>query len=76
MKSLHKIAYILVIVGALNWGLTALGYNVVAMLGSTISMIIYLLVGIAAIYEIATHKSNCKNCSAPKMGGGQMGGQM
>jgi uncharacterized membrane protein YuzA (DUF378 family) len=71
MKSLHKIAYILVIIGGLNWGLHALGYNVVDMLPSQIAMIVYLLVGISAIYEVATHKQNCNNC-VPSRTGGQM----
>ncbi len=68
MKSLHKIAYILVIVGALNWGLVAFKFNLVEMLlGSmpSVVMIVYLLVGLSAVYEVVTHKSNCKNCTAP-----------
>ena len=70
MKSLHMVTFILVIVGALNWGLTALGYNVVEMiLGSwpMVLKIVYLLVGLSAVYEVVTHKSNCKNCSMSKM---------
>ena len=65
MKSLHMIAVILLIVGGLNWGLSALGYNVVDMLlGSwpSVERIVYLLVGLSAVYEIVTHKGNCKYC--------------
>ncbi len=62
MKSLHTIAFILLIIGGLNWGLVAFGYNVVDMLGSQIAMIIYILVGLSALYEAITHKSRCKNC--------------
>lgn len=64
MKSLHKVTFILLVIGGLNWLLTAFGYNVVAMLGSTVAMLVYILVGLSAIYEVATHKQNCKNCSA------------
>lgn len=73
MKSLHKIAYILVIVGALNWGLTAFDFNLVYMLlGSwpTVEMLVYILVGLSAVYEVLTHKKNCRDCastSAPQM---------
>lgn len=73
MKSLHKIAYILVIVGALNWGLTAFDMNLVYMLlGSwpTVEMLVYILVGLSAVYEVATHKKNCRDCvsnSSPQM---------
>ena len=65
MKSLHKITFILLIIGGLNWGLSAIGYNVVDMIfgmDSDVSMVIYILVGISAIAEIFGHKSLCRNC--------------
>jgi len=50
------IALILVIVGGLNWGLVGLfDFNLVTAIfgeGSTLSRIIYILVGLAAIYMI------------------------
>jgi len=62
MKALHVITFILVIIGALNWLLVAFNWNVVAMLGPSIAMVVYVLVGLSAIYQIFTHKSYCKNC--------------
>ena len=62
MKAMHMVTFLLLIVGGLNWGLTAFGYNVVDMLGSTISMIIYVLVGLAALYELFTHRKHCMIC--------------
>lgn len=53
MKGLHMVAFWLVIVGGLNWGLTAFGWNVVNMLlGSMpqVEMIVYVLVGLSALY--------------------------
>ncbi len=53
---LNKIAFVLVIVGALNWGLTAFGYNLVDMIfgmGSTIAMVVYVLVGLSALVLLA-----------------------
>lgn len=67
MKALHIISFILLVVGGLNWGLTAFGWNVVDRIfgvGSTLSMIIYVLVGLAALYEAVTHTQNCKVCSS------------
>ncbi|OHA26658.1 MAG: hypothetical protein A3C06_01725 [Candidatus Taylorbacteria bacterium RIFCSPHIGHO2_02_FULL_46_13] len=64
---LHMVAFILLIVGGLNWGLTAIGFNVVSMIFGSwpiVEQIIYILVGVAAIYEVVTHKQNCKNCAA------------
>lgn len=64
---LHGVAFILLVVGGLNWGLSALGFNVVNMLlGSwpVVEKIVYLLVGLSAVYEVVTHKKNCKECSA------------
>lgn len=70
MKGLHNAAFILLVVGGLNWGLSALGWNVVNMiLGSwpVVEQIVYILVGLAAVYEVATHKGNCKACNAGAM---------
>jgi len=44
---------ILVIVGGLNWGLVGVAdLNVVAELGATVAQIVYILVGIAALWAI------------------------
>lgn len=71
MKVIHVISFILLVVGGLNWLLTAFNYNVVALLGTSVANVIYVLVGLAAIVEIFTHKSNCKACpstpAAPTM---------
>ena len=53
MKAVDVLALVLVIVGALNWGLVgALQFNLVtALLGQTIlASIVFVLVGIAGIY--------------------------
>jgi uncharacterized membrane protein YuzA (DUF378 family) len=56
MKVLDWIAYILVIIGAVNWGLLgAFKFNVVnVVLGSIpiLETIVYVLVGIAGLYLI------------------------
>ncbi len=68
MKSLHCVAFILVIVGGLNWLLVGLtGWDVGMIFGgqdALISKIVYILVGLSAIYLVGTHKSDCKNCEA------------
>ena len=61
------IAFILLVVGGLNWGLTALGWNVVNMiLGSwpQLEMIVYILVGLSAVYIAIMHPKECKVCAA------------
>ena len=63
MKALHKVAFILTIIGGLNWLLVGLGIgDVVMYLGSTLAMIVYILVGLSAIVLILDHKKTCKNC--------------
>lgn len=56
MKILQKIALVLTIIGAVNWGLIGLfDFNLVATLfgaESVISRIIYILVGLAGIVNI------------------------
>lgn len=67
MKWLHIIGFVLVIVGALNWGLVGLfNFNLVtAIFGMwpSLVMLIYVLVGISAVYIGATHMKDCKICS-------------
>jgi uncharacterized membrane protein YuzA (DUF378 family) len=70
MKALHTVAFILVVVGGLNWGLVgAGGWNLVEMLlGSWmwVERLVYVLVGLSALYLVFTHKKSCKDCeSAP-----------
>ncbi|TSC84495.1 MAG: hypothetical protein G01um101417_160 [Parcubacteria group bacterium Gr01-1014_17] len=68
MKGLHVIAWILLVVGGLNWGLYALtGWEVGSLFGGMdagISKLIYVLVGLAAVYELFTHKKGCKACGS------------
>ena len=54
-STLYWIALILVIIGGLNWGLVGVGLgDVVVNLGTTIATIVYILIGLAAIYMIFT----------------------
>jgi hypothetical protein len=71
MKGLHTIAFILVIVGGINWLLIGLAnWGVGEVLGAGISRIVYILVGLSAVYLLFTHKRDCKECSRGGMGGG------
>jgi hypothetical protein len=54
MATFNALTRLLVIVGGLNWGLEALGYNLVEMLLGSIQgapMVVYLLVGLSALWE-------------------------
>ena len=68
MKATHCVGFILVIIGGLNWGLEAFHTGLSAWLPWNVAMIIYILVGLSALYELFTHKANCKACM---MKGGQ-----
>jgi uncharacterized membrane protein YuzA (DUF378 family) len=73
MKSLHTVTFILLAVGGANWGLVGLSaligagnWNVVNMiLGSwpMVENLVYLLVGLSAVYEVVKHKWYCKECT-------------
>jgi uncharacterized membrane protein YuzA (DUF378 family) len=66
MKALHIICWILLVVGGLNWGLIGIAnIDAVAYLGTAVARIIYVLVGLAAIVSIFTHKKDCKACVSP-----------
>jgi len=70
---IHKIAFCLLIIGGLNWLLVGLisGWDLGVYITPVIARIVYILVGLSALYEVFTHKQNCKHCEA-KMGGQQM----
>lgn len=61
---LHKIAWVLLIIGGLNWLLTGLvpSWDLANFLGSTLAMIVYILVGVSAVIELFSHKKMCRDC--------------
>ncbi len=64
------ISFILVVIGGLNWLLVALGWNLVEMIfgmDSILTKIVYILVGLSAVYLLATHKKHCRACSGGMM---------
>lgn len=66
LKALHMLAYLLLWIGGLNWGLVGfLNTNLVAALlgaGSALEKVVYILVGLSAVYVILTHKGDCRVC--------------
>lgn len=70
MHILHIIAFILLVIGGLNWLVLALfGWEIGSLFGgqeAAISKIIYVLVGLAAIFEVVTHGKRCKDCASTK----------
>jgi uncharacterized membrane protein YuzA (DUF378 family) len=56
MNAADYIAWVLIVIGGLNWGLVgAFKYNLVDKIfgvDSTISRVIYVLVGLAAVYSV------------------------
>lgn len=60
---IHKITFLLLIIGGLNWGLEVLGYGVGNYIPSGLAATVYALVGLSAIYEVFGHKKLCRNCS-------------
>jgi hypothetical protein len=65
VTKLNRIALVLVIIGALNWLLVGVAnYNAVAVLlgaNSTASKVIYVLIGIAGLWEINILVGNKKS---------------
>ena len=76
MKAVHAVAFILTVIGGLNWGLVGInpGWNLVNLILGSVSWLerlVYILVGLSALYLIFTHKKTCRNCdkgaAAPQM---------
>lgn len=74
MKILHKVASVLVWIGALNWGLVGLSgffqsnWNVVDLIlvkFPRVELSLYVIIGVAALYVAVTHRDSCKECQAP-----------
>jgi uncharacterized membrane protein YuzA (DUF378 family) len=71
---MKKIAWILLIVGGINWGLVAIGnfigsnLDVVNLIfgGGLVANIVYLLVGISAIACVSSCCCTSKTCRTPK----------
>ena len=69
-KGLHMVTFTLMAVGALNWGVWAVtGWDIGQIfpggMEGTVAKIIYILVGLSAVYEFAMHKKNCRLCGTP-----------
>lgn len=80
--SCSKVAWILVLVGAINWGLVGLGYffnadwNVVHLLLGNwmwLEAVVYILVGVSAVAKL--FGCRCKTCKADDVAK-PMGGAM
>lgn len=71
MKTLHVIAFILVVIGGLNWLLVGLFSWDIGMIfggqGAGFSRIVYILVGLSAFYLALSHRSDCKHCEKKAM---------
>jgi uncharacterized membrane protein YuzA (DUF378 family) len=70
MQSLKWIATLLMVIGSINWGLVgAFNFNVVDAIfgqGSVISIVIYILVGIAGLWGITLLFSGKKPTVMPQ----------
>lgn len=67
MKWLHMLGFTLVIIGGLNWGLWGLfNFNLVSTIFGSVEgleKLVYVLVGLSAVWLVVTHKGDCKGCS-------------
>jgi uncharacterized membrane protein YuzA (DUF378 family) len=73
MKATHIVSFILLAIGGLNWGLVGLGmwfggnWNVVYLIFGSLpwlESLVYVLVGIATVVLLVTHKKDCKACKS------------
>lgn len=71
-KEIHMVTFMLLALGGINWLLVGLiGWDVGMLFGgpgSVVSRIIYILIGLSAVYEIVTHMKTCKTCDKEHKG--------
>ncbi|MDD4251284.1 MAG: DUF378 domain-containing protein [Candidatus ainarchaeum sp.] len=63
MKIIDTITLLLIIIGGINWGLSAFGYNLVNMLVGAfppVDMVVYVLVAVSALYQIKNLIKGCQ----------------
>lgn len=69
-NTLHCITFTLLLIGGLNWLLYGLFQweigNLFGGMQASLSRVIYVLVGLSAIYELASHKKCCRACAEMK----------
>lgn len=69
---MHMVTFTLLVIGGLNWLAVGLfNWDIGALFGGmdqAVSRVIYVLVGLSAIYEVAMHKAHCKMCGTGGMG--------
>lgn len=64
-KPLHMLAYLLLFVGGINWGLVGLlNFNLVTTIfgNGMFANVIYILVGLSTVVVLLTHKGDCRVC--------------
>jgi len=70
MKILHSVAFTLVLVGAVNWGLVGLfNYNLINVFLSSVpgvEKLVYIVVGVAAVWLAVRHGQDCRTCTEGK----------
>ncbi len=68
-KKIHMVTFLFLVVGGINWLILGLFSWEIGMIfgdtGNAISRIIYVLFGLAAVYELFTHKNSCRACASP-----------
>ncbi len=73
MKAIKSVSFILLVIGGLNWLLVGFGWNLVDAIfgaGSTLSKIVYIVVGLATLVVLFTRKGGNRQESpapAPQM---------
>lgn len=76
MKSLKIIAWVLLIIGGINWGIVGLfpDYDLGNIIGQGLARVVYILVGISTII-VLSHKKRCNKCSVDHVGSPSTHGQ-
>ena len=69
LNTIDWVALVLVIIGAINWGLVAIGgyaWDLVAMLSvGWLIKLVYALVGLSGLYTILIARKICKSSATP-----------
>lgn len=60
---LHCTTLVILIIGGLNWVLFMFGWDIAQFVPAIVAQVIYILVGLSALYQIVTMSKGCKQCN-------------
>ncbi len=68
MRGVHTVTFILLVIGGINWLLAAFSWDIATWgISMSVLKVVYILIGLSAVYEATTHAWRCRECKPDMM---------